>query len=273
MAPTLKEQRMTIDYDRMLTADGKGVKSRLYQQYYGYSDFMNFGYWTPETRSQAEASANMVEEMLKRIPDKSGTILDVACGLGATTRQIAKHYPPERIYAVNLSRQQLSRARVNAPQCSFAAMNAVNLAFPDSSIDNIVCVEAAFHFDDRARFYREAYRVLKPGGRLVTTDILFVAKAGAYRGIPTNYVRYPEGIRDQFQEAGYQDIKVLDVTRECWWGFRDGIRRWPMQEFNAGRIAVWKLLALKTLGYLGTVWAGLGIYYYLLTSAQKPETA
>ena len=43
--------------------------------------------------------------------------------------------------------------------------------FPDASFDAVVCVEAAFHFPSRARFFSEAFRLLHPGGVLTMSDI------------------------------------------------------------------------------------------------------
>ncbi|MEM1071073.1 MAG: methyltransferase domain-containing protein, partial [Planctomycetota bacterium] len=45
---------------------------------------------------------------------------------------------------------------------SFEVMKAEALAFEDAAFDNVICVEAAFHFETRLDFFREALRVLKP---------------------------------------------------------------------------------------------------------------
>ena len=87
----------------------------LVAEYYGHSDYMNYGYWTGKTENQAEASENLVGKLLAMIPDKKGRILDVACGRGASTRHLLRYYKSSDIVAINISEKQLTRASVLAP--------------------------------------------------------------------------------------------------------------------------------------------------------------
>ena len=60
---------------------------------------------------------------------------------------------------------------------SYQCGNAMSLDFPDASFDRVMCVEAAFHFPDRTRFLQEAFRVLRPGGKLVVVDFAWMTDA------------------------------------------------------------------------------------------------
>lgn len=111
----------------------------LVAEYYGHSDYMNYGYWTGETETQAEASESLVGKLLSMIPDKKGRILDVACGRGASTRHLLRYYQSSDIVAINISQQQLKRASELAPGCTFILRDAARLEFPDCFFDNHLC--------------------------------------------------------------------------------------------------------------------------------------
>ena len=241
----------------------------LVGEYYGHSDYMNYGYWTAETKNQAEASDNLVGKLLSMIPDKKGNILDVACGRGASTRHLLRYYQPSDIVAINVSEKQLRKASELAPGCTFLVVDAARLEFPDCSFDNVMCVEAAFHFDTRDRFYREVFRVLKPGGRLVTSDIL---GPKMWPGtVPANAAVSPGEIADHLAGVGFEDVRVIDATQECWKSFTCHMRAWPHQERKAGHLDLTTYIRALLFTYIFSSVFNFGVRYYLLTSAQKPR--
>jgi len=259
----------------MVAGYDKDMLGKYESAYYEGSDFFNFGYWTTETKDQREASERLVDKLLSFIPEHRGIILDVACGLGATTRRLVTGYGARNVYAINLSGVQLKRAQTNAPGCNFLMMDATSLAFPDESFDNVICVEAAFHFDTRDQFHREAFRVLKRGGRLVMSDILGkrIPRASARRGhLPeANYVDGLEQYRARLVAAGFEDIELVDATKECWEGFCSSLIHWPGVLRRRGELNVWQTAVAFARVCFNIVKMSLFVNKYLLVAARRPS--
>ncbi len=239
------------------------------RNYYGNSDFLNFGYWKEDTADQKQACENLMEQLLAYIPKKSGTILDVACGLGATTAYLTKYYPAKNITGLNISKTQLEAARSNAPGCTFLEMNATELEFEDCSFDNIICVEAAFHFYTREKFLREVHRILKPGGCLVLSDILMTFEGEKVHPSRTelNYVASLDEYGSILKELGFRDVDVVDTTECCWERHYWYVVRYFHQKLLSGEIDRGELE-----GYLQNTYRRAGqIKYYLLAAGTKVQ--
>jgi len=122
------------------------------------------------------AKYDFVHEMVRwgnldQLPSSS-TLLDVGCGIGGSSRILAKDYNFD-VTAVTISPQQVKRAQELTPinvDAKFQVDDAMNLSFPDSSFDVVWSIEAGPHMPNKAIFARELLRVLKPGGILVVAD-------------------------------------------------------------------------------------------------------
>jgi SAM-dependent methyltransferase len=241
------------------------------QEYFGHSDYVNFGYWEETTASAAAASENLVARLAGRIPPGVGSLLDVACGKGATTRFLERRFPGASITGINISERQLETCRANAPRSRFLRMDATALEFADGAFDALVCVEAAFHFRTRERFLAEAYRVLKPGGALVLCDLLLTRGAEARRPgrHVENYLEGPEAYAALAHRLGFEVTSMEDAGRACFEGAFRHLVRFSHEKFLAGALTS---EGVRTL--CGHIFETVPDFrHYLLASFRKPVQA
>jgi SAM-dependent methyltransferase len=100
---------------------------------------------------------------------RPGRILETAAGTGIVTAALARALPEAEIVATDLNPDMLAVAAANipSPRIRFLPADAQSLPFTDARFDLVVCQFGAMFFPDRVAAYREARRVLKPGGTLL----------------------------------------------------------------------------------------------------------
>lgn len=97
------------------------------------------------------------------------TVCDVGCGYGGTARYLSRRYGAH-VTGLTLSPAQYAYACTVAPDQQnpvYLLQDWLDNDFSDSSFDIVVSIECISHVPDKARFFEEVARVLRPGGRLV----------------------------------------------------------------------------------------------------------
>jgi MPBQ/MSBQ methyltransferase len=130
----------------------------------------------PQRKDFLVAKSDFVHEMvhwagLDKLPAGT-TVLDVGCGIGGSSRILAKDYG-FAVTGITISPQQVQRAQeltANGLDVKFQVDDAMALSFSDASFDVVWSIEAGPHMPDKAVFAKELMRVLKPGGVLVVAD-------------------------------------------------------------------------------------------------------
>ena len=209
-------QQFVNKYDDMILSDAM-------RELYNGSAFYNVGYWDkPELTLQQAAELLVFKHLdLVTINHKPLSILDVGCGLGATTEVIAQRYPNANITGINISDKQIAYAQQKYPTITFEVMDAAQLSFPDNHFDLIISVEAAFHFSTRKDFLNQAYRVLKPQGELIFTDLLLHDShwVGNWSIPEENMLTSIESYINLLSSTPFQLDIIKDITANSWMGF------------------------------------------------------
>ena len=151
------------------------------------SYFLNYGYVASLGSQYAQVtlpdhfinrnSARLVLEVIGDCPLQGRTVLDVGCGRGGTVHVVHTFFDPAEVIGLDLSSAAVAfnRRTHTHPRLRFEQGDAEHLPFPDASVDVVTNVESSHSYPDIKAFYREVFRVLRPSGHFLYTDVLAVA--------------------------------------------------------------------------------------------------
>ena len=144
--------------------------------------YMNYGYWCEGIENIEQANIKLCDIIYEEISDGLNNdmkILDVGCGYGEQdiywSKKIKESNKKIYLEAIDINDESINYAKKTNKNknISFKNGSATNLKYNDNTFNYVISLESAFHYDKREDFFKEAYRVLKPGGKLIMGDLIY----------------------------------------------------------------------------------------------------
>jgi len=173
--------------------------------------------WNWETPAGKLRWARRVK-MLSRHLQPGMRVLELGCGTGYFTRELARSGAD--IVAIDVSPEllQIAKANCSMPNVRYEIQNAYELSYPDRVFNSVVGSSVLHHLEiDEA--LREIYRVLKPGGTIYFTEPnMLNPQIAIQKNVPwvkrklgdspdeTAFFRWP--LRRLLEQKGYREVRI-----------------------------------------------------------------
>lgn len=162
---------MTRPNDKHSIINHYDILSPFYRSLWG--EHLHHGYWIRGDESKETAQLQLTEHLAQLANVKPGSdILDIGCGLGASSLYLAKGYNAT-VTGITISPVQVEMATQAAARekldAKFLLMDAEAMTFQDR-FDLLWCVESISHMQNRQAFFASAAKLLKPGGSFAIID-------------------------------------------------------------------------------------------------------
>ena len=154
------------------TLDGAASHYDDLDQFYReiWGEHVHHGLWLTGQETDTEATENLVKLAAKLGGTGKGSdVCDIGCGYGATAKILAERYGAD-VTGMTISSTQWRYAQEHnhvPGKTTYLQRDWYENQLPDNRFDVVETVESLEHMPDLPTFFRECYRVMKPGGRLV----------------------------------------------------------------------------------------------------------
>lgn len=252
---------------------------------------IHFGYRDTRARRHGESLTNMNRVLAERVPLRAGMkVLDAGCGVGGTSRFFARQYGATVVGITPVAGQVAQATRLSKRQglaglATFEQNDYLDTGYPEASFDVVLAQESVCHSNDKRGFLAEAFRVLRPGGRLVIAEYFHFDRQTRsardesiiqswYRGWAMPDLAVGTDFTGWAIDCGFTQVQLDDVTEHV----RPSLRRLHRitVALYPGELAL-RALRIRSAVQHGNVqasrdqWRALqrGLWYYGIFTATK----
>lgn len=148
-----------------------------------WGEHVHHGLWRTGRESPGEATEALVDLVAARLGLEAGqAVCDIGCGYGASAQYLAARHDVA-VTGFTLSEAQARIAMAREPAAGsvrFFRRDWLDNGLGDSTFERAYAIESSEHMVDKQLFFNEAWRVLKPGGRLVVCAWLSRSDPGPF---------------------------------------------------------------------------------------------
>ena len=191
---------------------------------------LHYGYWDVNTTSHHQALLNK-NQVLYDLANIKPTdhVLDAGCGIGGSSIWMAKQQG-NQVTGITISKKQAYYADQHAQRqgvpdrTNFEVTDFCATPFPEASFDIVWGLESVCHALNKGEFLKEAFRLLRPGGRVVICDGFILRRefsddewvdiVTCLNGWAVPNLCSRDGFTELLKDNGFQDIAFKDITAE-----------------------------------------------------------
>ncbi|MFN8354496.1 MAG: class I SAM-dependent methyltransferase [Spirosomataceae bacterium] len=150
---------------------------------FGTAQMLHYPLYKIQGQTLLEGQENLTSYCIDKLGSlENKTVVDIGCGNGVQSFYIFKRFNPQYLTGIELNSENLKIAQSGITKetemrMQFVQDNAEVLEkIEKNSTDIVICIESAFHYDNKQSFIEQVNRILKPSGKFLIADLLLKPK-------------------------------------------------------------------------------------------------
>ena len=252
---------------------------------------LHFGFYDENATTHQKALVRANEALAEWAGIPNGArIIDAGCGLGHSAAWLAQRYNA-RVTGITIAPNQAEGAtkriaKAGVRNVDFLVANYLEMPFEDNSADVVWAFESVCYATDKSAFYKEAFRVLKPGGLLVMAEYIRCSRPlsvdnekllkEVFGGWMVEDLDTIEEHRSHCSKAGFETLGYRNVTENVMISYKnleEAGRRFYWLAWLLHKTRIISRLRFQNMRYSMKQLQCIknGVFFYAHLAARKPE--